>query len=256
MALGEVPKDQSESLKKIRSALPGFDVYEWRHAAAVLMTDFQNEWKDIKDVLSRFQLLKSDVVVGGGNITPMANWIGKELSSPKKGWDERKFEIAIKIDADEFKSPTHKVDCFKNKVGLEIEWNNKDPFFDRDLNNFRLLFELRALAVGVIVTRCDELDSIFDDLTRNGLKPGSAYGESTTHIGKLLPRLEGGAGGGCPVLVFGISPRLYKPDISDDEARILLEKVANEKAEKKAAKAARKKKGLQVLDASDEDQQQ
>ena len=30
----------------------------------------------------------------------------------------------------------------KNGFGLEIEWNNKDPFFDRDLNNFRLLFDL------------------------------------------------------------------------------------------------------------------
>jgi len=40
-------------------------------------------------------------------------------------------------------TPTHKVDCFKNRVALEIEWNNKDPFFDRDRNNFRLLFDQR-----------------------------------------------------------------------------------------------------------------
>jgi len=32
-------------------------------------------------------------------------------------------------------SPTHKVDCYKNRIALELEWNNKDPFFDRDLNN-------------------------------------------------------------------------------------------------------------------------
>gem|GEM_PF-3417229 len=31
------------------------------------------------------------------------------------------------------------------------EWNKKDPFFDRDLNNFRLLFDLRAVSVGIIV---------------------------------------------------------------------------------------------------------
>ena len=34
------------------------------------------------------------------------------------------------------------------RLALEIEWNNKDPFFDRDLNNFRLLFDLRAIQVG------------------------------------------------------------------------------------------------------------
>lgn len=45
-------------------------------------------------------------------------------------------------------SPTHKVDCHKNRVALEIEWNSKDPFFDRDVNNFRPLFDLHAIYVG------------------------------------------------------------------------------------------------------------
>ncbi|WP_220452332.1 BglII/BstYI family type II restriction endonuclease [Calidithermus roseus] len=85
-----------------------------------------------------------------------------------------------------------------------MEWNNKDPFFDRDLNNFRLLFELRAISVGVIITRCDELQDIFD-----GLERGSSYGASTTHMSKLLPRIAGGGGGGCPLLVFGIKASLF-----------------------------------------------
>jgi hypothetical protein len=104
-------------------------------------------------------------------------------------------------------SPTHKVDCFKNRVALEIEWNNKDPFYDRDLNNFRLLFDLRAISVGVIVTRADHLQEIFD-----GLGKGSYYGASTTHMSKLLPRIEGGSGGGCPILVFGMTRALYIED--------------------------------------------
>lgn len=123
-----------------------------------------------------------------------------------KGWAERKFATAIKVDDNEYTSPTHKVDCYKNRVGLEVEWNNKDPFFDRDLNNFRLLFELRTIAVGIIVTRCDELQELFVELGR-----GSSYGNSTTHMSKLIPRLEGGAGGGCPILVFGIRKALYDP---------------------------------------------
>ena len=89
-------------------------------------------------------------------------------------------------------------------MALEIEWNNKDPFYDRDLNNFRLLFELRVVSVGVIVTRCDELQGIF-----NRLGKGKSFGTSTTHMSKLLPRIEGGGGGGCPILVFGISSQLY-----------------------------------------------
>ena len=27
---------------------------------------------------------------------------------------------------------------FKNRIAVEMEWNNKDPFYDRDLNNFRI----------------------------------------------------------------------------------------------------------------------
>ncbi len=104
-------------------------------------------------------------------------------------------------------APTHKVDCFKNRVALEIEWNNKDPFFDRDLNNFRLLFDLRAVSVGIVLTRCDELQKIFKEIGR-----GTSYGASTTHIGKLIPRIEGGGGGGCPSLVFGIKAKLYEKD--------------------------------------------
>jgi hypothetical protein len=97
------------------------------------------------------------------------------------------------------------VDCYKNHVALEIEWNNKDPFFDRDLNNFRLLFDLRVISVGIIITRTDGLQRVFDRLGR-----GSSFGASTTHMGKLIPRISGGGGGGCPILVFGITDQLYE----------------------------------------------
>jgi hypothetical protein len=103
--------------------------------------------------------------------------------------------------------PTHRHTCFKNRVALEIEWNNKDPFYDRDLNNFRLLFDLRVVSVGVIITRTDELQEIFDTLGR-----GKSFGNSTTHMSKLIPRINGGGGGGCSLLVFGITKKLYVED--------------------------------------------
>ncbi len=194
MALSSIPQGLHDK----------FEIREWRHASAVLLTDFKSEWRDISEVLSRFVLRKSYITQPGGNISQISRWMDGELSA--RGWAERKFATAIKVDDTEYASPTHKVDCFKNRVGLEVEWNNKDPFFDRDLNNFRLLFELRTIAVGVIVTRCDELQEIFVELGR-----GPSYGNSTTHMSKLIPRLEGGAGGGCPILVFGIRKALYDP---------------------------------------------
>jgi len=182
-----------------------YECHEWRHALAILTTAYPAEWKDIGDVLTTFRLHRSEIVTPGGSKSNIAKRIDSGLGT--LGWREKAFATKIVVDEREFDSPTHKVDCFKNQVGLEIEWNNKDPFCDRDLNNFRLLFDLRALSVGLIVTRCDDLQDIFDDLGR-----GSSYGNSTTHMSKLIPRLEGGGGGGCPVLVLGISKALYVKD--------------------------------------------
>lgn len=182
-----------------------YEVHEWRHACAILKIEFPNEWNDIITVLGNFQLMKSDLVVPGGSKSDISGKIDSHLYS--LGWEEKQFDTKVVIDGVEYHSPTHKIDCYKNRVALEIEWNNKDPFYDRDLNNFRLLYELRAISVGVIVTRCDELQGIFNSLGR-----GKSFGASTTHMSKLLPRIQGGGGGGCPLLVFGISQRLYIED--------------------------------------------
>lgn len=182
-----------------------YEVHEWKHACAVLKGDFADEWNDVIEVLTNFRLRKSEVLQPGGRKSPIAVCLDNEFS--KRGWNEKSFDTRISVDKREIISPTHKVDCFKNGVALEIEWNNKDPFFDRDLNNFRLLFELRAISVGIILTRCDELQEIFDKLGK-----GASYGASTTHMSKLIPRIEGGGGGGCPIVVFGITRKLYIGD--------------------------------------------
>ncbi len=179
-----------------------YEIHEWRHASAILSSDFPAEWADILALLGQFRLRRSWLTVGGGRKSKVAQAIDEFLFA--RGWEEKQFATSVKVDECTFDSPTHKVDCFRNKVALEIEWNNKDPFFDRDLNNFRLLFELRAISVGIIITRCDVLQEVFDSLGR-----GTSFGASTTHMSKLLPRIEGGGGGGCPILVFGITKNLY-----------------------------------------------
>jgi len=68
-----------------------------------------------------------------------------------------------------------------------VEWNNKTEFYDRDLNNFRLLNVLNVLSVGVIITRVSELQRLFDELGK-----GASYGASTTHWDKLIPKVDGG----------------------------------------------------------------
>lgn len=182
-----------------------YHVKEWRNAAGVLATACPDEWNEIIEVLRAFRLLRSEVQAAGKNRSPISRQIDGAFY--ERGWIEKKFSTVIEIDRERFAAPTHAVDCYKGRVALEVEWNNKDPFFDRDLNNFRLLFDLRAIDVGVIITRATELQGIF-----NRLGKGTSYGASTTHHEKLWPRLDGGGGGGCPVLTFAITPKLYVDD--------------------------------------------
>ena len=182
-----------------------FEIHEWRHAAAILRTDFPSEWDDILEVLSAFRLRRSDILKPGGRKSPIAEALDSGFY--RKGWEEKTFQTHVVVDSADMQNPTHGIDCYKNRIALEVEWNNKDPFYDRDLNNFRVLFELRAISIGVIVTRADELQAIFKSLGK-----GQSYGASTTHMSRLLPRIEGGGGGGCPILVFGITGHLYVED--------------------------------------------
>lgn len=179
-----------------------YECHEWRHASAILAGDFPDEWDDLMALLASFRLRREWIAKGGGSKSQVSGFIDNFLYD--RGWRETHFDTAVTVDGRTFPSPTHKVDCFRNRIAVEIEWNNKDPFYDRDLNNFRLLFELRTISVGVIITRSDALQRIFNDLGR-----GSSYGMSTTHMSKLLPRIEGGGAAGCPLLVFGITERLY-----------------------------------------------
>jgi Restriction endonuclease BglII len=179
-----------------------YELHEWKHSCAILKEDFPKEWEDIISALTEFRLYKSWITNPGGRKSKISEFIDSYLY--EREWEEKKFKTQMVVDEHKMDTPTHKVDCFRNRIAVEIEWNNKDPFYDRDLNNFRLLFDLRAISVGVIITRCDELQDIFNELGR-----GASYGASTTHMSKLLPRIEGGSGAGCPLLIIGISKKLY-----------------------------------------------
>ena len=218
-----------------------YHVREWRNAAGVLATACPAEWHDIIEVLRAFRLLRSEILLAGGGLSPISQQINGAFD--RRGWKETKFATKIVVDDVEYVTPTHLVDCYKGRVALELEWNNKDPFFDRDLNNFRLLFDLRAIDVGVILTRASELQSVFDYLGK-----GASYGNSTTHHGKLWPRIEGGGGGGCPVLLFAITPELYV-----DDGPEALQLASRRKAERDTRRKGRAKGVSPAAGTGDED---
>ena len=187
-----------------------WEAKKWRHATTILRNEFPKEWRDVKDLLSHFWLGRSEIVEPGKNKTAMSKRIDFFLY--ERGWAERSFDVSITVDADIHPSPTYSIDCSRNRVGLEIEWNNKDPFFDRDLNNFRLLHSMEVLSVGIIVTRSSDLNELIKELGR-----WKSFGKSTTHMNKLRPKIEGGGAGGFPLLFLGITKGVYDANALEND---------------------------------------
>lgn len=179
-----------------------YQVKERNHACSILKTDFPEEWRNLIAVLREFNLKRSDIAKKGGNKSPISRAIDGLFLG--RGWVEKSFDIKVTADGQETLAPTHHVDYFKNRIAVETEWNNKDPFFDRDLTTFRLLFDLNVLSVGIIITRADQLESLFREVGKK-----TAAGMSTTHMSKLIPKMYNRASGGCPVLALGITKKKY-----------------------------------------------
>jgi len=95
-----------------------YHVREWRNATGILTTACGEEWKEMLAVLRGFKLLRSEIVVGGGNRSLISRRIDGAFY--KLGWTEKAFATAITIDEQTFDSPTHAVDCFKKGVALEV----------------------------------------------------------------------------------------------------------------------------------------
>lgn len=196
-----IPKDLSEL----------YEVHDYKHAAAIISKEFPNEFLELCEALRLFRFSINDIKASGGNESRIPK-IFSSILRPM-GWNEKNLGAELNVyelkgkKSKELKSSfshgSHKVDYIKGRVAFDLEWNSKDQTFDRDLYAFRAFFEYDAISVGVLVTRSIELNPLFKEL---GIH--SKYGASTTHMGKLIPRLEAGRNGGCPVLVFGITTNL------------------------------------------------
>jgi hypothetical protein len=194
-------------IKQIPAALrKKFHFDEREHSISILASDFPKEFRDLLACLENFWLAKTHILTPGGGRSPIPIQIDGFLR--ERGWREQRFDTKIVVDGREIPSPTHKIDNFRNRVGVEVEWNNKTEFYDRDLNNFRLLRQLHVLSVGVMITRMSELQRLFDQLGK-----GPAYGNSTTHWDKLIPKVDGGGAGGCPLFLIGLGMNCYRADL-------------------------------------------
>ena len=95
-----------------------YSFQERDHAIAVLATDFPSEWSDILACLDHFVLKKSEIVKPGGARSDISKSLDNFLQNPSRGWVEKKFDTKFVVDGVDIPNPTHKVDCFKNRVAV------------------------------------------------------------------------------------------------------------------------------------------
>ena len=158
-----------------------------------------------------FELVRSEVIVGGGNKSKITRRFDKFLKD--RGWLEKVMGGGISAGGALYDAETHKVDFYKDRVAIEVEWNSKDSVYLRDLTAFRMLHEMGIISLGVIITRTDDLQVLFNNLGYDdeGSRIGKKYGASTTHWSKLMPHVNSGRGGACPLLL--IRCEVYRDDI-------------------------------------------
>lgn len=147
----------------------GFEVVALHHAEAILKHDMPDALQEIEDVLIDASIDAVELIRGGGGEGELTQRLRRSFCD--KGWLKHNFEIKKTVDGVEKESISHEIDHVKvfpnGTCALEIEWNNKDPFFDRDLENYKRLHADGVISVGVIVTRGQSLHSGLREIVEN-----------------------------------------------------------------------------------------
>lgn len=150
----------------------GFQVEYVAHAKAILASDFPDAAAELESALAETSIPIEEIIAGGGGEAKGTQRLRRALSD--KNWLKTTFVVEKRINDVPRESQSHEVDHVRtfadgSRIALEIEWNNKDPFYDRDLENFKRLHADGAISVGVIVTRGKSLHDNMRGLVRRFL---------------------------------------------------------------------------------------
>lgn len=134
----------------------GFDIRTRNHAEAILAVDFPQETAELVDALLPLAIPVNELIASGGGEAKSTQRLRQTLS--QFGWRKHNFRIETTVDGISLGGGTsHEIDHIRRGDGgtlaLEIEWNNKDPFFDRDLENFQRLHAQSIISAGIVITR-------------------------------------------------------------------------------------------------------
>ena len=150
----------------------GFDIATRNHAQAILAGDFADEVAGLVNALLLFRIPARELIRSGGGQAASTMRLRDALYA--KGWTKHEFVVQTIVDGIEREATSHEVDhvkrCPNGTLALEIEWNNKDPFFDRDLENFQRLHGQGAISLGVLVTRGAAMQSALTQVVASTIR--------------------------------------------------------------------------------------
>jgi hypothetical protein len=146
----------------------GFEIQFRSHAEAILGVDFPDVAAQLETILLASTIPIEEIIGSGGGETKGTQRLRNALAA--HDWRKHNFVVERIIDGVRKEAQSHEIDHVKTfgagTIALEIEWNNKDPFFDRDLENFKRLHADGGISLGMIVTRGASLQDSMWDLVR------------------------------------------------------------------------------------------
>lgn len=132
-----------------------FDVAIRNHAGAILSVDFPDIAEELEEALLEVTIPAEELIGSGGGEAQSTQRLRRRLY--EASWPKHVFDFKLIVDGAETVAMSHEIDHVRRTdagtIALEVEWNNKDPFFDRDLENFQRLHAQSAISVGVLITR-------------------------------------------------------------------------------------------------------
>jgi len=164
----------------------GFQVEVHSHARAILSVDFPDAVAELDAAIGGLSIPIEEIVGSGGGESQGTQRLRRSLA--ELGWTKMNFIVEKTINGVAREAISHEIDHVKafepGVVACEIEWNNKDPFFDRDLENFKRLHADGAISVGVIVTRGTSMqDELKPMVQRFAVERGLNSHEAVTRFG-------------------------------------------------------------------------
>ena len=150
----------------------GFEIQFVSHAEAIMGVDFPDAAREMDRALADAAIPIEEIIAGGGGEAKGTQRLRRALA--QTGWIKTTFVVEKTINGVQRESQSHEVDHVRTfesgaRIALEIEWNNKDPFYDRDLENFKRLHADGAISVGIIVTRGRALHAAMHGFVRRFL---------------------------------------------------------------------------------------